>query len=99
MTRALITIITGQDRFYFSEFLLEKSFQAHGLKIDPWYFFPKESEPLLGDLSKAQVDFGWNPEIRMQEICKKMLNDYYKFTCCSAILNHYELAPLVSLES
>ena len=70
MKRALITIITGQDRFYLSEFLLEKVCRCTVLKLTLGTF-SQESEPLLGDLSKAQVDFGWNPEIRCKKFVKR----------------------------
>ncbi len=33
MKKALITGITGQDRAYLAEFLLDKGYEVHGIKV------------------------------------------------------------------
>jgi GDPmannose 4,6-dehydratase len=43
------------------------------MQIDPHYFRPTEVETLLGDPTKAKEKLGWVPEIKVQQMCKEMV--------------------------
>ena len=55
------------------------------IKIDPTYFRPSEVDFLLGDATKAKEKLGWEPQIKLEDMIKEMiekdkkdaLNDYY----------------------
>ncbi|KKQ61463.1 MAG: GDP-mannose 4,6-dehydratase [Parcubacteria group bacterium GW2011_GWE2_38_18] len=42
------------------------------IEIDPKYFRPAEVDILLGDYSKAKNKFGWEPEVKFEELVKIM---------------------------
>jgi GDPmannose 4,6-dehydratase len=48
------------------------------IKIDPNYFRPTEVNSLLGDVSKARQELGWQPTITFAELIKEMVQ--YDFT-------------------
>ena len=43
------------------------------IKIDPTYFRPSEVDLLLGDSSKAREKLGWEPQIKLEEMIKEMI--------------------------
>jgi hypothetical protein len=43
------------------------------VKVDPAYFRPTEVETLLGSPKKAKDKLGWEPEIKVQEMCAEMV--------------------------
>jgi GDPmannose 4,6-dehydratase len=43
------------------------------IRVDPRYYRPTEVETLLGDASKAKKILGWEPEIKIREMCKDMV--------------------------
>jgi GDPmannose 4,6-dehydratase len=43
------------------------------VRVDPRYFRPAEVDTLLGDSTKALVEFGWLPEIGASELCSEMM--------------------------
>ena len=69
------------------------------VRIDPRYFRPAEVENLLGDPSKAKAEFGWEPQITAQEMCKEMVDEDYKAARRFAILREHNLELPVSVES
>lgn len=85
---ALITGITGQG--------------APGVKpgdviiaVDPRYFRPAEVETLPGDQTKTHQRLGWKPEITLQEMVTKDLEDAKKH----ALLKSHGYDVALSLES
>ena len=42
------------------------------VKVDPDYYRPTEVETLLADATKAQVEVGWQPKIKFDELVKEM---------------------------
>jgi len=50
--------------------------QADGrilVEIDPRYFRPAEVDMLVGDPSKAKVKLGWEPNVKLPELVKMMV--------------------------
>lgn len=47
------------------------------VKIDKRYFRPTEVETLLGDPTKAREVLGWEPKIKVQEMCEEMVKADY----------------------
>ena len=43
------------------------------VKIDPKYFRPTEVELLIGDPTKAKQKLGWTPKVKMEELCREMV--------------------------
>ena len=43
------------------------------VKIDPKYFRPTEVELLIGDPTKAKQKLGWTPKIKMEALCREMV--------------------------
>lgn len=43
------------------------------VKIDPKYFRPTEVELLIGDPTKAKQKLGWVPKIKVEDLCKEMV--------------------------
>jgi GDPmannose 4,6-dehydratase len=43
------------------------------VRIDPRYFRPAEVDTLLGDPSKAKARLGWEPQIKLPEMCAEMV--------------------------
>ena len=41
--------------------------------IDPKYFRPTEVELLIGDPTKAKQKLGWTPKVKMEELCREMV--------------------------
>ncbi len=61
--------------------LLEEAFQYAGLgdyqkyvEIDPKYFRPAEVEVLVGDITKARNNLGWQPKIKFKDLVKIMVD-------------------------
>ncbi len=61
--------------------LLEEAFQYAGLgdyqkyvEIDPKYFRPAEVEVLIGDITKARNNLGWQPKIKFKDLVKIMVD-------------------------
>ena len=44
------------------------------MNIDPSYFRPDEVEILQGDSSLARANFGWQPEITLDDMIKEMVD-------------------------
>lgn len=49
------------------------SWQDH-VEIDPKYFRPAEVDLLIGDASKANAAFGWEPRVRFEELVRIMVD-------------------------
>ena len=47
------------------------------VRIDERYFRPAEVDTLLGDPTKAKQMLGWEPKIKVQEMCKEMVEADY----------------------
>lgn len=45
------------------------------VRVDPRYFRPAEVRTLLGDPSKAKRQLGWEPTIRVEELCAEMMSN------------------------
>ena len=43
------------------------------VRIDPKYFRPTEVELLIGDPTKAKQKLGWTPKVKMEELCREMV--------------------------
>ena len=43
------------------------------IKVDERFFRPAEVETLLGDYSYAYKELGWQPETKIDELCKEMV--------------------------
>ena len=43
------------------------------VRVDPSYFRPVEIQELRGDYSKAKAAFGWEPQIRFEELVQEMV--------------------------
>ena len=43
------------------------------VKIDEKYFRPTEVELLIGDPTKAKQKLGWTPKVKMEELCREMV--------------------------
>ena len=43
------------------------------MRIDPKYFRPTEVELLIGDPTKAKQKLGWTPKVKMEELCREMV--------------------------
>ena len=43
------------------------------VRVDPRYFRPAEVETLLGDPSLAKEELGWEPEIKVRDMCSEMV--------------------------
>jgi GDPmannose 4,6-dehydratase len=61
----------GEDE---DEVAIDKSSGNTVIRIDPLYFRPTEVELLVGDYSKAQKDFGWEPEISFEKMVSDMVS-------------------------
>jgi len=48
------------------------------IAIDPKYFRPTEVDLLLGNATKARLDFGWEPKVKFDELIKIMTEADYK---------------------
>ena len=48
------------------------------VRVDPRYFRPAEVDSLLGDVSKARNQLGWEPEITAQQMCAEMVAEDLK---------------------
>ena len=48
------------------------------VRVDPRYFRPAEVDSLLGDVSKARDQLGWEPEITAQQMCAEMVAEDLK---------------------
>ena len=44
------------------------------IKVDPKYYRPSEVETLLGDPNLAKLELGWEPEIKVRQMCKEMVD-------------------------
>lgn len=70
-------IATGQS--YTVREFVERVFARLGLAwqefvaIDPRYFRPTEVEYLLGDPAKARIRLGWQPEVGLDELVRRMV--------------------------
>lgn len=59
------------------------------VRVDPRYFRPAEVETLLGDPTKAKVKLGWQPEIKVKEMCAEMVaHDLDKARSHALLLKH-----------
>ena len=43
------------------------------IKINPKFFRPSEVELLIGDLTKAKKELGWETKTSLEDLCKKMI--------------------------
>ena len=43
--------------------------------VNPRYYRPTEVETLLGDPKKAKEKLGWEPEIKVEEMCEEMIKE------------------------
>jgi GDPmannose 4,6-dehydratase len=68
------------------------------VRIDPRYFRPTEVENLLGDQSNAKAKLGWNPEPRVEAMCKEMLASDLKNAKRHALLKANGFEANVSLK-
>jgi len=58
---------------------LDLNYESH-LVIDPEFFRPKETIPLVGDASKAKLKLGWQPRKSFEDMIKEMVRsdlDYF----------------------
>ena len=69
------------------------------MRIDPRYFRPAEVETLLGDLSKAKKQLGWEPQITAQEMCAEMVAEDLKAARRYAFLKANGMEVPVAFES
>ena len=44
------------------------------IQVDPQYFRPAEVDLLLGDYRKAREQLGWTPKMKLDELCKTMVD-------------------------
>lgn len=44
------------------------------IQVDPRYFRPAEVDLLLGDYRKAREQLGWTPKMKLDELCKTMVD-------------------------
>jgi len=44
------------------------------VEIDPKYFRPAEVEVLVGDITKARNNLGWQPKIKFKDLVKIMVD-------------------------
>lgn len=44
------------------------------VKVNPRFFRPAEVDLLIGDPRKAEFDLGWFPEVKVDELCKMMVD-------------------------
>lgn len=68
------------------------------VKVDPRYFRPTEVETLLGDPTKAKQKLGWVPEIRVQDMCKEMVETDLAQARQHALLKTHGYDVTVSVE-
>ena len=55
----------------------EKGYDANGrviVEVDPRYFRPAEVDLLLGDATKAKEILGWEPQVKVDELCRMMVD-------------------------
>jgi GDPmannose 4,6-dehydratase len=57
---------------------VEKSSGKTRVTIDPVYYRKTEVDLLVGDSTKAQNDFSWNPQIKFSELVKLMVESDWK---------------------
>ena len=43
------------------------------IKIDPRYFRPCEVDTLLGDSTKAKLELGWEPKVKLSQMIQEMI--------------------------
>jgi GDPmannose 4,6-dehydratase len=43
------------------------------VRVDPKYFRPTEVDLLIGDATKAKEKLGWTPKIKIDELCREMV--------------------------
>lgn len=58
---------------------LDLNYESH-LVIDPEFFRPQETIPLVGDASKAKLQLGWQPRKSFEDLIKEMVRsdlDYF----------------------
>lgn len=51
------------------------------VEIDPRYFRPTEVEVLLGDASKARENLGWQPQVSIRELIRRMVEHDLELAC------------------
>jgi GDPmannose 4,6-dehydratase len=68
------------------------------MKIDPRYFRPTEVETLLGDPTKAKEKLGWEPEIKVKQMCREMVINDLLIAKQHALLNKHGFKINVSSE-
>jgi GDPmannose 4,6-dehydratase len=68
------------------------------VRIDPRYFRPAEVETLLGDPSKAKAKLGWEPEIKVEEMCAEMVAHDLKNAQRTRLLREHGLELPVAIE-
>lgn len=61
-----------------NEKLINKTTGKNIIEINEKYFRPTEVDLLIGDYTKAKEKLGWEPKIRMKELVKIMVDNYYK---------------------
>jgi GDPmannose 4,6-dehydratase len=72
--------VIGTGEVHSVKEFIEESFSYAGLEyrdyveIDPDYFRPTETAPLIADTRKAKKELGWEPKIKFKDLAKIMVD-------------------------
>eukprot|EP00163_Fabomonas_tropica_P004058 TRINITY_DN13607_c0_g2_i1.p2 TRINITY_DN13607_c0_g2~~TRINITY_DN13607_c0_g2_i1.p2 ORF type:complete len:374 (-),score=33.10 TRINITY_DN13607_c0_g2_i1:2137-3258(-) len=69
------------------------------VRVDSRYFRPAEVETLLGDPAKAKSVLGWEPEIKVQDMCAEMVREDLQVSKRHALLKAHGHDVAVSVEN
>lgn len=68
------------------------------VRVDPRYFRPAEVETLLGDPSLAKEQLGWEPEIKVRDMCSEMVRSDLREAKRHALLRQHDLDRPLTFE-
>jgi GDPmannose 4,6-dehydratase len=69
------------------------------VRVDPRYFRPAEVETLLGDPTKAKQKLGWEPQIKVEEMCAEMVQNDLSKAKQHALLKSHGHDVAISIEN
>jgi GDPmannose 4,6-dehydratase len=69
------------------------------VRIDPRYFRPSEVDALLGNPAKAKAVLGWEPEIKVRDMCSEMVAADLQAAKRHALLLSHGLSLPVAVEN
>lgn len=57
-----------------SEYAVDLNSGETVVRVNPSFYRPAEVDLLVGDYSKAKKDFGWEPTVKLEQLCQMMVD-------------------------